>query len=399
VKVVTQFNLETQMGRDAYSNCKFFGPDQEWSIGYQVQPGKAFRDPKTGEREIKQLDWYEYSPVLFGAMPFARSIGEKTFAKDHHDIQLSVKSLRDALGEDRANEILFKGQTVEDEMRVEGVPNWPGQGATLEEAVESADSEQSNTTEMDTYHILADIAKQQEGLDGEKAVKVGREMGSNNLRRIEMAVTALNQASNALAGIINDVTHEPNSSGSELKVGSMGKDEEDFGALFLDEENPPYVDDEEKTGELFSLADTISEHLDGTDVDDDTQQEILDAAEAFDDAETVADADQALENLLDLIEVEDDDPAFSDNAKSLFADIAQSVLVASDELEEKAAPRRGRGPKKQRGKPKATQEFSEYDEEEDEEEEEEKVLVSTSLSDLGLTERKGLGLGFADADD
>jgi len=71
--IKTQFNLETQRGREAYSDVTFFGSEQEWSIGYQVPPGGATIDKKTGQRHIHTLNLYEYSPVLFGAMPAART--------------------------------------------------------------------------------------------------------------------------------------------------------------------------------------------------------------------------------------------------------------------------------------------------------------------------------------
>lgn len=69
VKVLMQWNLDTQDGREGFSNVKFYGPDQEWSIGYNVPRGGA-RMVK-GVRHIDGLDLYEYSDVLFGAMPLA----------------------------------------------------------------------------------------------------------------------------------------------------------------------------------------------------------------------------------------------------------------------------------------------------------------------------------------
>ena len=77
LKVKTQFNLTTQRGADAYSDVKFFGDEQEWSIGYNVPVGGAKVDQKTGVRYIKTLDLFEYSPVLFGAMPLARTTSVK----------------------------------------------------------------------------------------------------------------------------------------------------------------------------------------------------------------------------------------------------------------------------------------------------------------------------------
>lgn len=58
-----QFNLETQAGREAYSNIKF-GIIDEFSIGYTVV--KDSIDEKSSVRELHELDLYEWSPVLVG---------------------------------------------------------------------------------------------------------------------------------------------------------------------------------------------------------------------------------------------------------------------------------------------------------------------------------------------
>ena len=72
-----QFNLNTSRGRDAFHDVQFFAEEQEWSIGYSVPEGKATTDEKTGVRFIKQLELYEYSPVLFGAAPSTRTLSVK----------------------------------------------------------------------------------------------------------------------------------------------------------------------------------------------------------------------------------------------------------------------------------------------------------------------------------
>lgn len=76
VYVKAQFNLNTTDGRDAYQNVKFFGPECEWSVGYQVPPRGAVK-AAGGGRDIKQMDWYEYSPVLFGAAPMTGTLDIK----------------------------------------------------------------------------------------------------------------------------------------------------------------------------------------------------------------------------------------------------------------------------------------------------------------------------------
>ncbi|HMM95390.1 peptidoglycan-binding protein [Phycicoccus sp.] len=87
--VKTQFNLATQQGREAYENVVFFGDEQEWSIGYNVPRGGARIDQRKGLRYINNLDLYEYSPVLFGAMPMAGTRGQK----DLGDGTIEVKAL------------------------------------------------------------------------------------------------------------------------------------------------------------------------------------------------------------------------------------------------------------------------------------------------------------------
>lgn len=77
VLVKMQFNLNTTRGRDAYEDIKFFGGEQEWSIGYSVPEGGAEMKGDTGIRHIKQLEWYEYSPVLFGAAPGTKTVSVK----------------------------------------------------------------------------------------------------------------------------------------------------------------------------------------------------------------------------------------------------------------------------------------------------------------------------------
>jgi hypothetical protein len=74
-----RFNLKSREGRDAYENVKFFSEtgECEWSIGYHVPDGKGVRD-KMGVRHIKELDLFEYSPVLFGAAPLSGTLAVKS---------------------------------------------------------------------------------------------------------------------------------------------------------------------------------------------------------------------------------------------------------------------------------------------------------------------------------
>ena len=64
-----KYNLNTQAGRDAYEDAKFFGDEMEFSVGYKVPKGMSAIVPKSGVRQIKQMDLYEWSDVAFGAAP------------------------------------------------------------------------------------------------------------------------------------------------------------------------------------------------------------------------------------------------------------------------------------------------------------------------------------------
>lgn len=74
--VKAQFNLRTERGRDAYEDVKFYEDEQEWSIGYNVPTGGS--KTTNGVRYIKAIDLFEFSPVLFGAMPLAGTLSIKS---------------------------------------------------------------------------------------------------------------------------------------------------------------------------------------------------------------------------------------------------------------------------------------------------------------------------------
>jgi HK97 family phage prohead protease len=93
--VKVRFNLETQAGRDAYSNVKFYADETEWSIGYNVPKGAATLDKKSGVRNIKTLELFEFSPVLFGAASNARTLisSVKSMFDNDADFMAEVKSV------------------------------------------------------------------------------------------------------------------------------------------------------------------------------------------------------------------------------------------------------------------------------------------------------------------
>lgn len=107
LKVLTQFNLKSTRGRDAFEDVLFFGDEQEWSIGYRVPPGKS--ESKGGVRYCDEIDLFEYSPVLFGAMPAARTI---TSVKEAQAAWVEAKSIFGACGDGEGTCCLSCGEEV-----------------------------------------------------------------------------------------------------------------------------------------------------------------------------------------------------------------------------------------------------------------------------------------------
>jgi hypothetical protein len=84
MRVLARLNLETQRGREALADLRFFGADGAdasgsglgWSIGYQVESQHYDRDKAANV--ITGLKVWECSPVLFGANAEARTLALKT---------------------------------------------------------------------------------------------------------------------------------------------------------------------------------------------------------------------------------------------------------------------------------------------------------------------------------
>jgi peptidoglycan hydrolase-like protein with peptidoglycan-binding domain len=165
--IKTQFNLETQRGREAYSDVKFFGDEQEWSIGYNVPTGGAKMDTKTGIREISTLDLYEYSPVLFGAMPNA--------------VTRSVKSAQNAF------KVLVKSGAAS---------SWLAEAKDGEETPDPQEVEVVEDAETEEPETTTDQDDDEDDAD-EITTKIGRVLSSGNMKLVEEVVAALTKLLNS----------------------------------------------------------------------------------------------------------------------------------------------------------------------------------------------------------
>jgi hypothetical protein len=98
--VKAQFNLDTEQGRRAFSDVRFFEEEQEWSIGYHVPRGGARIDHKSGIRYIENLDLIEFSPVLFGAAPLAGTMSVKGLvlgAEEEREVKVLAGSFEERI--------------------------------------------------------------------------------------------------------------------------------------------------------------------------------------------------------------------------------------------------------------------------------------------------------------
>jgi HK97 family phage prohead protease len=71
-----QFNLNSEKGREAFTNVAFFGEEQEWSIGYKTLD--AIFDNAKQANVLREVELYELSPVLHGANQLTGTISVKT---------------------------------------------------------------------------------------------------------------------------------------------------------------------------------------------------------------------------------------------------------------------------------------------------------------------------------
>lgn len=102
-----QFNMNTQRGRETYSDIKE-GIIDEFSIGYTVAQETIAAD---GARELIKGNLYEWSPVLFGANSETALISAKGLNDDIADVGTEVERVITRLNE-RAEIRIKEGRTL-----------------------------------------------------------------------------------------------------------------------------------------------------------------------------------------------------------------------------------------------------------------------------------------------
>jgi len=285
------------------------------SIGYQVPVGGATIDSKTGQRRIHTLELYEYSPVLFGAMPAARTrMGELDGVKS---AQIAFKSMS-------MNPVELK--------------EWAGEiNLDITDFLEAKDGKPKNNKPSDSNEDEDDLFLAGDEEDAEDAADGGIDEAEEDdeddtataKRGHKSAYTAweheilvkAHDAIGAVLGFGNTTDADDISDLTEQKGAAdpNGDDPEDSGAG-----GDGGADEADETSSLSDVVSNFAEVLKNNEMDD-----IESYASDFDDAVDGSDpdgAEQAGNAILDMIEgIEEPDSdlreAFSAVARAI-ADLA-----------------------------------------------------------------------------
>lgn len=203
-----QFNMRSPEGKSAFEVVRFYSEsgECEYSIGYQVPPGKATRDAK-GVRHIKSLDLYELSVVLFGAhtMTGTLSIKDARAAMSNQRARGGSASaaLARVLATKAAAPLKPEGKAVETFEDGVMVALYPDPAAAT--AVANAIAGPDDTTAKDDLHVtLAYLGK-----TGELQM---------TMQEIADAVTEAVDGLGVLEGTIGGIGQFPASEGSDGRV-------------------------------------------------------------------------------------------------------------------------------------------------------------------------------------
>ena len=139
-----QMNMETQAGREAFSNVagEFV---REWSVGFNIPNPDVdieYSKQESGNtvRRIKNLDWVEVSTVVRGASPTTATISAKSDIiiepNEQNDLESADDTATDTIDEvaldagieHEKNRARIKSQIVRSRLKMEIINNNPTEG-------------------------------------------------------------------------------------------------------------------------------------------------------------------------------------------------------------------------------------------------------------------------------
>lgn len=317
LKVDMEFNTVSPRGMQAYQDVKFFGPEQEWSIGYRVPEGGAKTDEKTGIRHIHRLDLFEYSPVLFGAMGECRTAPGKS---EIATAQLQFKSLHGASTEvidgfwARLNEfksaagldIEFKDEGVDsaDDFEADDAEDTDYDDIEIDEDDdddEDADPDDDSDDEDEDDDDEEDEEDEDDEDEDDEHKSLDPQMLRDGIKALQTVLTAMGE----------DVFEPDN------KMYELG------GEVFIEAKSMDYTS-------VVDAVDAIDAPMDSADA-----SSLRSSAQAFDDAIQAGDADaaeSAAEDILEAIESMSD--AEGDNNGGDVDSIRAVARLVADKLSE-----------------------------------------------------------------
>lgn len=320
LRIKMQFNTKTRRGRDAYEDVKFFGDQQEWSIGYRVPDNGFWMDQKTGVRHIESVDLFEFSPVLFGAMSHCRTEPGKS---EIATAQLQFKSLYEHADTSSIEDFWtrlaeFKTAAGMDDIEFK------------DESDVAFDGDNVDVDEFEAEFEEDDYADDDEGEDDEDA-------GDED--DLEIDDELAEETDDALAGI---KSLDPDQIRTGIKVlqdvlQALGGDLE-F-ADFMPDQKALQVGDTAFVEAKATQYGTVTEAVDAVDLplEDKADAALLrEAAQAFDDAVAGGDqtgAEEAATQILDIVEGISDAEG-SDNGEGSVDSVRVISRVVVDRLED-----------------------------------------------------------------
>lgn len=184
--VKTQFNLDTQDGRDALSWVKFFGEESEWSIGYKTVEEEW--DKKKKANLLHKVDLFEYSPVIFGANSLTATVGVKVEVSTDQENNVKI----DVVGADaKTTEAIAEAvktaiestdqETDSTDVETEEKTDEGTESTTLEEEASEEKSEDAEGSEEESGEEKGSGEPESDADDGDSEEKADEESSADEL--------------------------------------------------------------------------------------------------------------------------------------------------------------------------------------------------------------------------
>ena len=316
--VKTQFNMNTQLGKDAYETVRFYGDEAEWSIGYQVVDQEF--DPTQKAMILKEIELFEYSPVLFGMNPLTATVSIKVHKTDSGELEYDVDGLSEL--ETKAVSAALNVILEEKQMTVEA----------SDEIIEDGETEMANSEEEEFVEKTEEV---EEAAEIEVEEKAEADTLPSNRERIEAILGELqdllgSEAAEAADAIIADHVEAEAEAATEEAVEEEATEEAEAVAEEVTAEETVEETAEEVEAEVVAEEADDEKVVAEAEVEDEATEEV--AAE-----EATEEAEAAVETEVPAEEAAEEAEAVTEEATEEVAEEAEAVAEeATEEVVEEA---------------------------------------------------------------